>query len=251
MLGLNYKSKFIYVAVFLAGFGLSSFASANAELSGHFGMKFGSKLNLSDIKGDNNWADQDNRPFHFGADALYRQMMDGSSFGLGVRYRFAFTGEKDYEFVTTTNNNDKYKFTHHRAALLLNYRFDMDQFFVGLVAGVDVWKSLNLTLNFGSGDQSEYTIKSSQFLWQSIGGQLGLELGYKLTPNFLVKLEGGYDLSSFRVEDCRFRSGARETEPVACQEGTIATEGEGDDAEYKVLKLNGIYATLGIGWFFG
>ena len=246
MLGLNYIKKFIYVAVFLVSFGLSSFASANAELSAHFGMKFGSKLNLQEITLDeNNYLDQNNKPFHLGADALYRQMMDGSSFGLGVRYRFAFTGEKD--FKGTTVETDKYKFTHHRVALLLNYRFDMDQFFVGAVLGVDVWKSLKLTgINIpgtGDGDQD---FNSNQFLWERITGQLGLELGYKVTPNFLVKLEAGYDLSSFGDLECKF-TGSQSNEEADCSPNPLRTTGTGETE----LKLNAFYATLGIGWFFG
>ena len=253
MLGSGYIKKFIYISVFLVGFGLSSFASANAELSAHFGMKFGSKLNLNEVVTGDSWVDQNNRPFHLGADALYRQMMDGSSFGLGVRYRFAFTGEKDFE--GTANTDDKYKFTHHRVALLLNYRFDMDQFFVGAVLGVDVWKSLMfsyMTTRTGTRDRTqddETYVKSNQFLWNQITGQLGLELGYKVTPNFLVKLEAGYDLSSFG--DLKCKRGSDESEEACGNSNFLVKEGTGEDAETRKLKLNAFYATLGIGWFFG
>ena len=258
MYRFNHIKNLIYVAVFLVGFALSSFASANTELSGHFGMKFGGELDLQEIhKPNTTFLNNDQKTgsyLHFGADALYRQMMGegSSSFGLGVRYRFAFTGEKD--FIGSANDsdkNDKYKFTHHRAAFLLNYRFNMDQLFVGVVVGLDVWKSLKFTAievhNLG-----DYYYTSNQFLWNQITGQVGLELGYKVTSNFLVKLEGGYDLSSFGDLKCKFKGNSADAE-TDCNDSNnyLKMTGAGDDAETEKLKLNGFYATLGIGWLFG
>ena len=260
MSGLNQMKKFIYLIVFLVGLSFSSSAWSNAEISGHFGMKFGSKVNLKELTGDNAavWVDQRNMPLHFGLDVAYRHMMNETgSFGVGLRYRLALTGERDYDYTPSggQNENDKYKFTHHRVALLLNYRFHMDQFFVGPVLGVDVWKSLLFSVtSLGS---NNYEFKSNQFLWNQITGQFGLELGYKVTENLLVKLEAGYDLSSFGFKGkdyCKTSTGTADptnnctTDIIERKSGLSATDEF--ESEHK-LKLNGFYATLGIGWFFG
>ena len=254
MLGLNQMKNFMYLAVFLVGLGFSNLAWGNAEISVHFGMKFGSKLNIQEITKDGltTWVDQKNMPFHFGADALYRHMMgDTGSFGVGVRYRFAFTGEKDYEGATNIDT-DKYKFTHHRIALLANYRFHMDQFFVGPVLGIDIWKSLKYSYTFNAGDGDEaFELSSNQFLWNQVGGQLGLEIGYKPTDNLLVKLEAGYDLSGFGDLKCKAGSGDTLND-CNSSNNPLKMTSTGDDSEStESFKLNAFYLTLGIGWFFG
>ena len=249
MLSLNLKQikSLMYVAVFLGSFSLADTALGNAEISVHGGMNFGQKVNLREvIQGDaHNYFDTKNRPFHFGADILYRQMMDAASLGLGVRYRLALTGQKDVE--DTTRADDKFKFTHHRVALLLNYRFHLDQFFVGAVVGLDIWKSLNFSWDDNNNNN---TFKSRQFLWQSIGGQAGLELGYKINQNLLAKVEAGYDLLSFGDLKCQTSAQAEETEEQ-CANRLFEKEGTGEDAKTKKLKFNGLYVTLGVGWFFG
>ena len=257
MLGLNQMKKFIYLMVFLVSLSFSNFAQGQgAEISGHFGMKFGSELNLKEIGSTNSgWEDQKSMPLHFGADAIYRHMMNETgSFGVGLRYRLALTGEKDFDNGTArADDDDKYKFTHHRIALLLNYRFHFDQFFVGPVLGVDVWKALKLSMmNQGDETGTNSEVRSNQFLWNQITGQLGLELGYKATDNLFVKLEAGYDLSSFGDLECKYASNAGGTLEECKNTNTLlSVTGTGDDAKTKKLKLNGFYATLGIGWFFG
>ena len=261
MLGLNQMKKFMYLAIFLVSLSFSSSAWSNAEVSGHFGMKFGSELNFKEVIAENHltdWSNQKNMPFHFGADVLYRHMLNETgSFGAGVRYRFAFTGERDFDHTATVmNENDKYKFAHHRLALLLNYRFHFDQFFVGLVVGLDIWKNLNLDYMGGSeGSDRTTEFSSSQFLWNQITGQAGLELGYKVTDNLLVKLEAGYDLSRF--SDLKCKTGLGDNDLVDCEDNSAAAPNplrrtvNGDNAETEKLKLDGFYTTLGIGWFFG
>ena len=266
MLGLNQMKKLMYLAVFLVSLSFTSFAQGNAEISAHFGMKFGSKLNLQEITTDNQDStlgiDQKNMPLHFGADALYRHMMnDTGSFGVGLRYRFAFTGEKDFDATSSADTsgirddeNDKYKFTHHRVALLANYRFHIGQFFVGPVIGIDIWKSLKFSVTgLGATTGHSYEFTSNQFLWNQITGQAGLELGYKVTDNLLAKLEIGYDLSSFSNLKCKMATGDNDlTECAAGGNHPLEMEGTGEDAESKnAFKLGGFYATLGIGWFFG
>ena len=194
-------------------------------------------------------------PFHFGLDATYGNVpVNDKSFGLGLRYRFAFTGEKDYE-IAIENDNDKYKFIHHRVALLANYRFHFDQFFVGPVLGIDIWKYFKLSvMNVGNNDNRRFEITSSQFLWNNITGQLGLEVGYKITDNLLVKLEAGYDLSSFGFSGEEFCKSAVENNALRNCNGQnpIQMDGTGESARSKEkLKLNAFYFTLGIGWFFG
>ena len=259
MLGLNQMKKFIYLGVFLVSLSFTSFAQGNAEISAHFGMKFGSKLNLQEIVHPNHlndYSDQDNMPFNLGADILYRHMMsDSGSFGVGARYRWAFIGERDFDHVGN-NENDKYKFNHHRVALLLNYRFHMDSFFVGPVLGIDIWKHLRFAYIGGAAAGDRTTeFHSSQFLWDQITGQLGLELGYKATDNFFVKLEAGYDLSRFNDLECK--TGLGDSNVQDCESGSTGAPNpllgtfDGDDFESETLKLNAFYVTLGIGWFFG
>ena len=256
MLSLNLKQikSLMYVAVFLGSFSLADTALGNAEISVHGGMNFG-ELNLDEVRGEGSGipnAKQKNRPFHLGADVLYRQMMDAASLGLGVRYRLAFTGEKDPVDAggnDTPSADDKYKFTHHRVALLLNYRFHLDQFFVGAVVGLDIWKSLVYSHSGIAPTNVNYEIKSRQFLWQSIGGQAGLELGYKINQNLLAKVEAGYDLLSFGDLKCQTATG--DVALADCSATSLAREGTGEDAKTKKLKFNGLYVTLGVGWFFG
>ena len=248
MLGLNQMKNFIYLLVFLVGFSVSSLAWGGVDVSAHFGMKFGSKLNLQELTENNDgWVDQKNMPWQLGADVLYRHMMgDTGSFGVGIRYRLAFTGEKDYDYqvsVPLADDTDKYKFTHHRIALLANYRFHLDQFFVGPVLGLDIWKSLKFSgTNIGA-ENPEFT--SNQFLWNNITGHAGLELGYQVTDNLSVKLETGYDLSSFGFSgdycpDCT-------RAPIQGKDAEVDDEFESKHN----LKLNAFYVTLGVGWFFG
>ena len=262
MLGLNQMKKVIYLGVFLIGFSVSSLAWGGAEVSAHFGMNFGSKINLHELTDNNSlWQDQKNMPFHFGLDAVYRHMMNETgSFGVGLRYRLAFIGEKDFELTQGQPEgpatSDKYKFTHHRIALLANYRFHMDQFFVGPVIGIDVWKSLMFSVTGLNNANYEFT--SSQFLWNNITGQFGLEFGYKATENLLVKLEAGYDLSSFGFkgnDSCKRSTGDAEPSNECGGNNIIERKsGLAADVEFESehkLKLNAFYVTLGIGWFFG
>ena len=141
MLGLNAIKHSIYLAIFVIILSFTSLAWGNMEISGHFGMKFGGTLNLDEVVSETqNWdVDQKNRTFHLGEDLLYRLMMgDTGSLGIGVRYRVAFTGQRDFEGTGSdqrgeNDEDDKYSFTHHRVALLANYRFHFDHFFVGPV----------------------------------------------------------------------------------------------------------------------
>ena len=267
MLGLNQIKKVIYLTIFLVSLSFSNFALGNVEVAGHFGMKFGSQLNLREIttpsQKDFLGIDQKNMPFHLGLDAIYGNVpVNDKSFGLGLRYRFAFAGERDFDGTSAENTrggvredeDDTYKFTHHRVALLANYRFHFDQFFVGAVLGIDIWKHLKFSATgLGPGtNANSYELTSNQFLWNQISGQLGLEAGYKITENLLAKLEVGYDLSRFSNLKCKIARGTN-TALTDCLEqggGNNPLEMEGDESK-NTFKLDAFYFTLGIGWFFG
>ena len=216
------KSLFIYLITFL---GISHFAYAGGEISGHFGKKF-----------------QKYGAWHFGADALYRISIDeNSSFGIGPRYRFYFKSASNSTRISDVSLNLSGKRSKHRVALLLNYRYEMmEGLFMGPIVGVDIWKhysgniSASASGTGGTASASLLDITSSEFLWNNFTAQFGVEVGYNITPNFLMKLEGGYDLLSFKK--C-----------THSQEGQADEEREGD-----ILcgKFNGVYATVGVGYHF-
>ena len=253
MLDFNQIKKIVYLVVFLVNLSFTSLAWSNMELSAHFGMKFGGTLNLDEVVTESqSWdVDQKNRTFHLGEDLLYRLVMNNVSLGIGVRYRFAFTGQRDFEGNGNgergeDDEDDKYSFTHHRMALLVNYRFHFDHFFVGPILGLDIWKYLRYTDTSEDNGGTAYELTSNQALWNQISGQLGLELGYKITHNLIVKLEAGYDLSGFSDLKCKMNS-------QDCGSDVLENRStdEEDGSKSKTLKLNGFYATLGIGLFFG
>ena len=222
--------KSLFILVILGFPGGSHFAYGNVEISGHFGKKF-----------------QDYGAWNFGADALYRSFLDDrSSFALGARYRYFF---KSIEESASANNigggttavQSSGKRNAHRLALLTNYRFHIDHFFIGAIVGIDIWKSVNSTgkasgSRSGSSASAEVNVTSSQFLWNKFTGQLALELGYTITSNFLVKLEAGYDVFGFNKY---------KMEVSTTGSSNTNADIEGD------IKYNGFYATLGFGYFFG
>lgn len=210
------KNLFIYLIAFL---GISQFAYGNGEISAHFGKKF-----------------QTDGAWHFGVDALYRLSIDeNSSFGIGPRYRFHF---KSISASTSgnTNSSSSVKMNQHRLTLLTNYRYEMmESLFIGAILGVDIWKNQNQessTIQNGN-DTNSRELTSSEFLWNNFTAQFGVEVGYKITPNFLVKLEGGYDLLSFKK--CTFSQGSEEEK----REGDLLCG-----------KFSGAYATVGLGYHF-
>ncbi len=233
----------------------------NTEVSTHLGMKFGSRLNLREItrsyQNESLGRNQTNRSFHLGLDVIYKNVIkdiivNNTSLALGLRYRLTFTGERDFDGTGAANigNNqsDKYKFTHNRVALLANYRFHIDQFFVGPVLGLDIWKRLKFSaINlYGS---SSYELTSNQFLWNQITGQLGVEGGYKINEKLFAKLEIGYDLSRFSNLKCKMSIGGNST-LTNCIGPSNPLEME-DAKSANTFRFDALYVTLGIGWFFG
>ena len=220
------KSLFIFLVVFL---GIPHFAYGHVEFSGHFGKKF-----------------QEGGAWHFGVDALYRiSIGETSSFGIGPRYRFFFKSKTNSGSSQSISLRDTIMFGQalhkrkkHRVTLLVNYRFEMmESLFVGAVAGIDVWKYLSTDgrLNISSTDTVQTTngVTSREFLWDNFTAQIGIEVGYKVTPNFLIKLESGYDLLSFKKKCFAKRIGSNVKQEIKCD-----------------IKFNGVYATVGLGYHF-
>ena len=208
-------------------------AYGNIEISGHFGRKLGGEISFSEPNMSINGNDK-YQLWHLGADIFYRHSVKNASLGLGFRYRFDFQGEKRAEIQNIAN-----EFTTHRIALLLNYRFVMKQVFVGAMLGLDIWKSLKFLENFGDDVRLSGTIiqrlemKSNHFVWNRLGGQLGLEFGIMPTSNFLFKLETGYDILSFSDSELEYHN----YDAVMRDEAKIS--------------FNSFYITLGIGVLFG
>ena len=225
------RSKILLICLFTV-LTSSHFAYSSAEFSGHFGKKFRGKIGVLGGNIPINTQEK-NQPWHLGADLLYRYLMENVSRGLGLRYRFGFQGERETEVNGITA---KYKFITHRIVLLASYRFPVDQLFVGFVFGLDIWKSIKFSEDFlGNGVNIKGTsvkkseIRSNQFVWNQLSGQLGLEFGFIVGSNFLMKLETGYDLFSF---------------------DDLELEYDGIDQEApdeNKMNLNGFYITLGIG----
>ena len=207
----------------------SHVAYGNIEFSGHFGKKFGGEIEFS-VGNETLKTGLKNQPWHLGVDTFYRFSMETASLGFGLRYRFDFQGEKE---LTVGSLTSKYKFTTHRIAFLANYRFHIDQFFVGAVIGLDIWKYLKLTIK---NSQSSGEGKGGEFLWNQLSGQLGLEFGFMPTSNFLLKLEAGYDLFSFTDKNMEYTGDDAPT--------TNTSRGG-------IIKINGFYITLGIGLLLG
>ena len=264
MLGLSQIKNLIYLIVFFWGLSASSFTLDNTEVSAHLGIKFGSRLNLREITRSNQneplGRNQANRSFHLGLDVIYKNIIkdiivDNTGLALGLRYRLAFTGERNFDGTGSTdgnignNQNDKYKFTRNRIALLANYRFHVDQFFIGPVLGIDIWKSLKFSAtNLGGSGGNSYEFISRQFLWSQITGQLGVEGGYKINENLFAKLEIGYDLSRFSNLKCKMTESNNAL--TGCIESNNPLEMEGAKSAH-TFRFDALYVTLGVGWRFG
>ena len=229
MFMLNQFKKNLFILTAFVGFlGISQVSYGNGEISVHFGKKF-----------------QEDGAWHFGVDGLYRMSInENSSFGIGPRYRFHLKGESNSSSATTVgttfSTSTSRKYNNHRLTLLTNYRYEMmESLFMGAILGIDVWKYLSIGGEelASDGGNSNADITSSEFLWNNFTAQLGIEIGYKITPNLLMKLEGGYDLLSFKKCSVSISGNVNgNANRVDC--GVI---GEAFD---------GVYATVGVGYHF-
>ncbi len=244
--------SFIHLAIFALGI-LSFFQTqASPELSIHGRMNLNKKIKMQLQEQEPQDIDS-KRGYGLGAEFLYRHFINNQgSMALGVRYGYGWYPEKkDSEGTIESIFQFDHKIRTHRVALSANYRFHVSSFFVGVVAGIDIWKNLKISFDLPPTSQEESTsgtdanalesISSNQFLWQRITGQLGLEIGLHFTPQLLVKVEGGYDLSSF--DDLK-------------QNAKLPEEGETEISPVTVdmpghIKLNSFYILAGIGFSFG
>lgn len=128
----------------------------------------------------------------------------------------------------------KYEYSYHRFALLLNYRFlnEAEGFFAGVVAAVDVWKQLRLGVNVFSPGLG---LNNKLWLWESITGQIGLEAGYKVNANLLVRAELGWN--HLPINKWERAADDRDQNPQF---------NENSKADF-----SGFYFKAGIGYFFG
>ena len=265
--------SFLCVMILMAGLGFSGLAQAQVEVQLNVGGQYGD-LNLADLA-PNVLQSQDSKlSWDVGLDGLYRLPMH-DKFAVGLRYRYAFLTEQDYNATPTPRSTSpegetseasqtpesdggeqaapdsdaqqavtvdpaegtlgKYGYNYHRIALLLNYRFLNEA--EGLFAGLVVGVDLwkKLTLNVGA-TSTFPQLNNTRWIHQGLSGQLGVEAGYKVNQNFHVRAEIGYNYLPFN--DWTLEDGETENAP-----GVTA-----DDSK---LDLSGFYLTLGVGWFFG
>ena len=213
MVALNQLRKtFLFSSLVLLS--CSHFAYGNAELSFNFGKKF-----------------QEGGAFKGGYNLLYRiPITEGSSTALGLRLNVLQKIDKSLPDRTNL------LFT-----FLTNYRFYVaESVFTGVIFGMDVLKTYSLSDSVGlSGRRTlGVVLVTNEYLWDRFTAEIGLELGYSVTPNFFFRLELGYDLLSFKC--------IGDIENLT--ENNITLSGNVD--EECTTKFNGVYATLGVGYHF-
>ena len=193
----------------------SQVAYSNTELSFNFGKKF-----------------QVGGAFKGGYDLLYRfSINESSSAALGLRLGTLQKNNK----VLPDRVNILFNF-------LTNYRFHVtESFFTGLIFGVDILKihSISKSIEISNDRNLGLSLTTTEYLWDRFTADIGLEMGYSVTPNVFFKLELGYDLLSFKcIGNIR-----------RLTEDNIRLSSDDSDEECSE-KFNGIYATLGIGYHF-
>ena len=172
------------------------------------------------------------------------------SFAFGGRYRYSF---KSYNVSDLERFNNIEEISNatiieenikaHRVPLLINYRYDITpEFSIGAVLAIDIWKTLGMEANSSSAANIDFQFHSSQFLWERITGQLGVEFLYKFASLF-VKLELGYDFYSFKAEDFLINGSSLKV---------IAEDKERAESilDTTIFNFSGIYTSLGFGLFF-
>lgn len=235
---------------------LPSFAYAiSVEISGHFGLKLKSDLNLKELGDPGIWKNQRGRPWIVGGDILFKPPFRLSKLGIGFRYQYSFLPEQDYigdaiastqagqsiEQPSTSPINNKFKINTHRLALIANYRaINTKIFFAGILVALDLWRSLTIKATLDrsdSGSNEEIEISHKQLIRAS--GQIAIETGLRLPPSLFIKGEFGYDLSSFSGD---FR----------CKDNTDSGICDNDLTKTRdnKLDLNSFYTVVGIGWSF-
>lgn len=163
-----------------------------------------------------------------GADVLYRLLfierpLYNGEIGIGLRYQLylssgRFNSNELSDLGVTTG---PFTSTGSRLALLLNYRtLFKKQLFVGAIYAIDIWRSIGLK------QTGRDIFKASQLI--GFISQIGLEVGVKVTPYFLIRAEFGLNNFSFGDVNC-----------LLC---------EGTDTPN--LSLTKPYVSLGMEWLF-
>ena len=193
----------------------SQFAYSNIELSFNFGKKL-----------------QEDGAFKGGYDLLYRiPINEISSTALGLRFD-----------TLQKYNESSLDRTHILLTFLTNYRLHItESFFTGVIAGIDILKTYTLSDSAKVNDDVTLlgALSTNEYLWDRFSAEMGIEFGYQADSGFLMKLELGYDLLSFRCIG-----------GIKVNRDTSIIDTSQDNDEDCTTKFNGIYATLGIGYHF-
>ena len=193
----------------------SHFAYSNVEVSFNFGKKF-----------------QGGGAFKGGYDFVYRiPINEISSTAFGLRLN---TLQRFNKILPDR--------THILLTFLTNYRLHItESFFTGAIVGVDILKtySLHNSVELSNDAILIGALTTNEYLWNRFTADLGVELGYQAASGFLMKLEIGYDLLSFKCMG----------DIVVERDGVKADEDENNNEDC-TTKFNGIYATLGVGYHF-
>ena len=109
--------------------------------------------------------------------------------------------------------------------------------------GIDILKTYSLhdAIELNENANLIGALSTNEYLWNRFSADLGIEFGYQADSGFLMKLEVGYDLLSFRcIGD------------IVVDTNGIRAESEDDESsdETCTTKFNGVYATVGIGYHF-
>ena len=241
------KAKNLFIALLLicwtaptsASIELIPFAGINLKDGVTISVDMNNLLLATDVQTEGNtWI--------FGGDLLYR-LQDHPSLGIGIRYQSYFIFDQilsaPFFILNYTINNEK--FNTHRVAFLTNYRFFLDQtkdFFIGLVFAIDIFRYLKSEVY--SAEIDRINITSSQWLGT---GQAGLEIGFKVIPQLLIKTEFGYSLFAFTNPECNgvdCSNGVSQITPFLSSTGNFNL-----DLDTKI-NLSAFYGLLGIGLVF-
>ncbi len=234
MLNVNQLKNSLYIGILLGVMSLSNFVYASMEVTAYGGGNFNNEMKLSNVI--NGQLDQEYKAWIVGFDLVYRSILSDSSCGIGLRYQHNLKSMPYKAGGGDTGQN--LMFNSNRIAILGNYRFinvdeDTDAgLFVGVLAAWDVFRSMSVQVDAGTGGGISDTLDITSNKWLGLTGQVGLETGFRWT-NFFVRGEVGYSYYGFNDFKCTGQ---------AC-----ASSEEINDRDFG---LSGVYGTVGIGWFF-
>ena len=183
-----FKLKLLMYAYLFGMLSFLSFADAQFEATGHFGIHAKNAIYIGDDYAEGRG------PFILGGDVLYRfvyirKSTYHSDFVVGLRYQNYQSYAKFYssENYNGIKSHEDFKFAGNRFAILLGSRMTFTTpFFIGFIYSIDIWRSITIKQD---GDK-----KFNESEWIGFLGQFAAELGFKFTPYLLAKLELGYNL---------------------------------------------------------